>query len=106
MKTMNLPKFTWSLLCLLALHVGALAQSPPTRTAEGAFECEIVLDIYDGFYDWVEGKSYSGSASPLAAAKKYTPGAVCVANLNDTNGNGMGLGNTGVDLGETTVAAT
>lgn len=82
------------------------AQSPPTRTAEGNLECEIVLDIYDGFYDWVDGVSYSGSGAPKSVNQKFTPGAVTVANLNDTNGSGMGIGNNGVDAQENQVLAT
>ena len=82
------------------------AQTPPTRTAEGNLECEIVLDIYDGFYDWVAGVSYSGSDSPKDVNQKFTPGAVTVANLNDTNGSGMGIGNNGVDATENQVLAT
>lgn len=53
---------------------------------EANFVCDIVLDIYDGFYDWVAGTSYSGSGKPLDSVKKLNPGAVTVANLNDTNG--------------------
>lgn len=81
------------------------AQTPPTKVKEASFECVIVLEIYDGFYDWVAGKSYSGSGVALDNVKKLNPGAVTVANLNDTNGNGMG-GNGGVDKNENSVLAT
>jgi hypothetical protein len=79
--------------------------TPPTSTKEANFQCEIVLDIYDGFYDWVAVKSYSGSGKPLDSVKKLSPGAVTVANQNDTNGSGMG-GNGGVDKDENSVLAT
>ena len=94
------------LFSMLIINSSVQAQSPPTRTAEGNLECEIVLDIYDGFYDWVDGVSYSGSGIPKDINKKFTPGAVTVANLNDTNGSGMGIGNNGVDAMENQVLAT
>ena len=91
---------------MLMINSSIQAQSPPERTAPGNFECEIVLDIYDGFYDWVDGISYSGSGSPKDVNQKITPGAMTVANLNDTNGSGMGNGNSGVDASENQVLAT
>lgn len=102
---MKLPICILMLFSMLFFNSTAQAQVP-TKTATGALECEVVLDIYDGFYDWVSGTSYSGSGSPKAPTEKVNPGAVTVANLNDTNGNGMGIGNAGVDLGETNVTAT
>lgn len=57
-----------------------------TGTASASFECEVVLDIYNGFYDWQgAGTSYSGGQM-LSTGDKQNIGAVTVANLNDTDG--------------------
>lgn len=100
-------KFHLILIILLGSYTINAQQlvTPPTKVKEANFRCDIVLEIYDGFYDWVAGKSYSGSGVALDDVKKLNPGAVTVANLNDTNGNGMG-GNGGVDKDENSVLAT
>ncbi len=77
-----------------------LPPTPPTQVKNANFQCDIVLEIYDGFYDWVAGKSYSGSGHTLDDVKKLYPGAVTLANLNDTNGNGV------MDIDDYSVQAT
>jgi len=47
------------------------------------------LDIYDAFYDWQSSKSWGGSGFPKSEVEKYSVGAVCLVNWNDTNGNGV-----------------
>ncbi len=96
---MKLPICILMLFSMLFFNSTAQAQVP-TKTAAANLECEIVLNIYDGFYDWVDGVSYSGSGAPKGSLDKFDFGAVCLANMNDTNGNGT------VDSGENEVLAT
>jgi hypothetical protein len=54
-------------------------------------ECNAVVDIsiYDGFYDWVSMQDWSGGNMPVPDDKEYKRGAVTLANLNDTDGDGI-----------------
>ncbi|MEZ5032967.1 MAG: hypothetical protein R2787_16375 [Saprospiraceae bacterium] len=74
---------------------------PPLQVNETNMECDVVLDIYDAFVDWksVPPVSWGGNMQALSANDKINKGAVCVANKNDTNGNGD------VDWGDNNVLA-
>lgn len=75
-------------------------QAPiPVKEEETNFQCDIVMDIYDAFYDWTTNTSWGGMGLPLLAEPKFTKGALCLANKNDTNGNDV------VDKDETNISA-
>jgi hypothetical protein len=85
-----------SFLFFLVFSVGLKAQNnpplgPPKTTSETNFECDVVLDIYDAFVDWKASppKFWGGKNSPKSTIDKLMVGALCVANKNDTNGNGI-----------------
>lgn len=84
-------KLKSAIVPILLFLTGALIGqvTPPQKVSAGNLECEVILDIYDGLFDWTTGTSWSGSGSPLSNDKKVDPGAVTVANLNDTNGNNI-----------------
>lgn len=66
-----------------------VAHGQLTGNASASFECEVVIDIYNGFYDWQgSGTSFSGGQK-LSTGDKQNIGAVTVANLNDTDGDGI-----------------
>jgi len=94
-------------LCLIGimqlLFIPALlfAQVIPKITTYSNFKCEVYIEIYNGLYDWHGGNNYSGGSMPLGDGAKTEPGAVTVANKNDTDGDGMidGSGDTDVRPG-------
>ncbi len=75
------------ILFLCAFMPEANAQQP-SKTSSAGFECDVFLDIHNGFYDWSIGKTYTGGQK-LSSGNKYDKGAVTVANLNDTDGDGI-----------------
>ncbi|MDF1694677.1 MAG: hypothetical protein P1U56_02545 [Saprospiraceae bacterium] len=72
-----------------------------TDVVRANFECDVVLDIYNGLYDWSSGTEYSGGQL-LESGEKYDVGARTVANKNDTDGDGL-IDNS---LSETSVVAS
>ena len=65
------------------------------------------LEIYNGSIDWVSNSSPSG-VFPISRVKEYDLGAITVANINDTDGDGIidNIDNNGViddDLGRNEV---
>lgn len=89
-------------MCLACSTINAQhsSQAPvPVKAEETNFECDIVLDIYDAFFDWITLTPFGGNGQPLSAGPKFSKGAICLANLNDTNGNGI------VDKDETDISA-
>lgn len=87
---------TFLLECLLLFSTSILAQNnppigAPQTKSETNFECDVVLDIYDAFVDWKSSppQFWGGKNTPKNAVDKIMVGAVCVANKNDTNGNGI-----------------
>jgi len=69
---------------VLLLAETVYSQTPSSSKAAG-FECEIVIDIYNGLKDWATNVPYSGGQL-LMEDKKKTQGAVTVANFNNTDG--------------------
>jgi hypothetical protein len=80
---MKKTEFTFCVLVLFLFQT-AHSQTPSTSKSSG-FECDVVIDIYNGLKEWATGKSYSGGQL-LMEDKKKTLGAVTVANLNNTDG--------------------
>lgn len=80
-----------SIPVFILVYLDAFAKSPlpPKKVTTANFECEIILDIYNGLYDWVDEEREWSGGQLLANWAKITPGAVTVANLNDTDGDSI-----------------
>lgn len=78
------------IICTIILLLTGTAYSQvPSSSKSASFECEVVLDIYNGLKDWSTGRAYSGGQL-LTEDKKKTLGAVTVVNSNDTDGDDIG----------------
>lgn len=81
------------IFCIPVLLLAETAYSQTLSSSKAAgFECEIVIDIYNGLKDWSTGVPYSGGQL-LMEDKKKTQGAVTVANFNNTDGDLDASGN-------------
>lgn len=97
-------------LCLICLvnclqvstHINA--QVNPT-SKNSIFECEVMIDIYNGLKDWEGGISYSGGQL-LHENKKRSVGAVTVVNNNNTDGDFNPDESEKTDSGDNSVSST
>lgn len=81
------------IFCIPVLLLAETAYSQTLSSSKAAgFECEIVIDIYNGLKDWSTNVPYSGGQL-LMEDKKKTQGAVTVANFNNTDGDLDASGN-------------
>ncbi|MCB0530433.1 MAG: hypothetical protein KDC65_18270, partial [Saprospiraceae bacterium] len=90
-------------LPVLLWCISAYAQTPTSKTT--GFECEVVIDIYNGLKDWATGHAYSGGQL-LTGDDKKTVGAVTVANMNNTDADFNPDGTDIVDSGDDMVAVS
>ncbi len=88
---------------MLLWCVTAYAQTPTSKTT--SFECEVVIDIYNGLKDWETGIAYSGGQLLMGDDKKMI-GAVTVVNLNNTDADFNSDGSDIVDLDDNSVAVS